>query len=180
VLLITGMHRSGTSMTAQMLQAAGLFIGERLMGSHPSNPKGHFEDLDFYDLTRAIIADNGFPDSGFACDVRISVSADRRRQADELVASRRALGCPWGWKDPRSVLLLDFWKELLPEAHVLFTFRAPWEVMDSLYRRGDAACQHGQQRPPLDRSSDTSRSAVRRHSIGRRACNIILTTSCIL
>jgi hypothetical protein len=140
-LVITGMHRSGTSMTAQAFRAAGLFIGERLMPAHWSNPEGHFEDLDFYELSRAIIADNGFPDSGLLSDVRISVSSSRRAEAHSLIAERRALGTPWGWKDPRSVLLLDFWAELLPEAHFLFTFRAPWEVMDSLYQRGDPACQ---------------------------------------
>jgi hypothetical protein len=37
-LLIAGMHRSGTSMMAQMLQAAGLFIGDRLMWSNWSKP----------------------------------------------------------------------------------------------------------------------------------------------
>lgn len=128
-------------MTAQTMQAAGLFIGERLIEAAPSNPEGHFEDIDFHILARAIIADNGYPDSGFLSDVRISVSSSRRREAEELLAKRRALGIPWAWKDPRAVLLLDFWAELLPEAHFLFTFRAPWDVMDSLYRRGDAACQ---------------------------------------
>lgn len=128
-------------MTAQAFQAAGLFIGERLMPAHWSNPEGHFEDLDFYDLSRAIIADNGYPDSGFVSDVRVSVSSSRRKEAEALLAKRRALGIPWGWKDPRAVLLLDLWAELLPEAHFLFAFRAPWDVMDSLYRRGDAACQ---------------------------------------
>jgi hypothetical protein len=128
-------------MTAQALHAAGLFIGERLMPAYRGNPEGHFEDLDFYDLARSIIADNGYSDGGFLSDVRISVSAGRRAEAQSLIAQRRSLGVPWGWKDPRSVLLLDFWAELLPEAHFLFTFRAPWNVMDSLYRRGDVACQ---------------------------------------
>ena len=141
VLVITGMHRSGTSVTAQTLQAAGLFIGERLMPAHWSNPDGHFEDLDFHELSRAIIADNGYPCSGLLSDVRISVSISRRAEAQALVARRRALGVPWGWKDPRSVLLLDLWADLLPEAHFLFTFRAPWDVTDSLFRRGDPACQ---------------------------------------
>jgi hypothetical protein len=128
-------------MTAQTLQAAGLFIGDQLVPALPSNPEGHFEDVDFHNLTRAIIADNGYPDSGFVSDVRISVSSSRRKEAEALLGKRRALGIPWGWKDPRAVLLLDLWAELLPEARFLFTFRAPWDVMDSLYRRGDAACQ---------------------------------------
>jgi O-antigen biosynthesis protein len=55
----------------------------------------------------------------------------------KLVEAKRSLLRPWGWKDPRSVLLLNFWAELVPDARYLFVFRPPWDVVDSLYRRGD-------------------------------------------
>jgi len=58
-------------------------------------------------------------------------------RARELVAVRRATGKPWGWKDPRTLLFLDFWSEVVPEASWLLVFRSPWEVADSLYRRLD-------------------------------------------
>jgi hypothetical protein len=47
----------------------------------------------------------------------------------------------WGWKEPRTVLLLDFWHELLPDAVYLLIFRHPLAVLDSLIRRGDAEIQ---------------------------------------
>ena len=56
------------------------------------------------------------------------------------VAARRAAGLPWGWKDPRTLLFLDFWADQVPEAIWLMVFRSPWEVADSLYRRLDEAC----------------------------------------
>jgi hypothetical protein len=34
---------------------------------------------------------------------------------------------------------LDFWVDLLPDANFLLIYRSPWEVVDSLYRRGDEA-----------------------------------------
>ncbi len=52
-------------------------------------------------------------------------------------SSRR--GRSWGWKDPRTVPLLPLWLPLLPEAGFAIVYRAPWEVIESLYRRGDAA-----------------------------------------
>ena len=42
----------------------------------------------------------------------------------------------WGWKDPRTCLFLDFWREHLPEARFLFVYRPPLEVLMSLVRRG--------------------------------------------
>jgi hypothetical protein len=53
------------------------------------------------------------------------------------VEARRSLLRPWGWKDPRSVLFLNFWAELVPDARYCFVFRPPWDVVDSLFRRGD-------------------------------------------
>lgn len=140
-LLMSGMHRSGTSLMAATLRAAGLFIGDRLVEGLPSNAEGHFEDVEFHDLDRAILDDAGFPDHGLVGEVQVPVSAHREREAERLVSRRRALACPWGWKDPRTVLLLDFWKALLPEASFCFVVRAPWEVVDSLFRRGDVACR---------------------------------------
>lgn len=50
VLVITGMHRSGTSFAASLLHDAGLYLGGRMLAPHASNPLGHFEDLEFYEF----------------------------------------------------------------------------------------------------------------------------------
>jgi len=139
VLVIGGMHRSGTSLTASLLQGAGLFIGARLMGPYKGNEKGHFEDLDFYDFHKKALAANGLQEDGFISLGGPRVPTDLEHVAMELVAERRARRIPWGWKDPRTTLFLDFWRRLLPEARFLFVFRSPWAVMDSLVRRGDVS-----------------------------------------
>lgn len=136
-LLVTGMHRSGTSLLTSILAAAGVHVGDQLMGAAESNPHGHFEDLEFYALHQRILAANGLSREGFTCQATIDVPAAARAEAMALVGRRRAAGRPWGWKDPRSTLFLDVWAELLPEARYVFAFRPVWEVVDSLFRRGD-------------------------------------------
>jgi len=42
--IVSGFHRSGTSLTMQALVKAGLCAGNRLMPAHPSNPDGHYEE----------------------------------------------------------------------------------------------------------------------------------------
>jgi hypothetical protein len=45
-VLVLGCHRSGTSVTANVLQILGCNLGDELLGAHPdSNPLGHFENL---------------------------------------------------------------------------------------------------------------------------------------
>lgn len=141
VLVIGGMHRSGTSLTASLLHGAGLFIGERLMGPYQGNEKGHFEDLDFYEFHKRALTAAGEHEDGFVTMGRPQVATELVPEALALVAERRSRGVPWGWKDPRTTHFLDFWQGLVPEARFLFVFRSPWEVVDSLVRRGDRPVQ---------------------------------------
>lgn len=136
-LLVTGMHRSGTSLLTSILAAAGVHVGDQLMGAAESNAHGHFEDLEFYALHQRVLAANGLSREGFTCQAPIDVPAAARAEAMALVGRRRAAGRLWGWKDPRSTLFLDLWADLLPEARYVFAFRPVWEVVDSLFRRGD-------------------------------------------
>ena len=141
VLVIGGMHRSGTSLTASLLQGAGLFIGPRLMGPYRGNERGHFEDLDFYEFHKRALTASGFHEDGFVAAGRPQVAAELVTEAEALVAERRSRGVPWGWKDPRTTQFLDFWRELIPDARFLFVFRSPWAVAASLARRGDRPVQ---------------------------------------
>jgi hypothetical protein len=48
-------HRSGSSLTARILQRLGMSLGPfDLNGAAPSNPYGHFEAVPFLDLNRQI------------------------------------------------------------------------------------------------------------------------------
>jgi hypothetical protein len=137
-LIITGVSRSGTSYLSALLQRAGLDIGRRLIGPNVSNLRGHFENLDFVELHQEILQALGLPDVGWVTQGKVEVTPHFREKAKEVVRNN-ASALPWGWKDPRTTLFLDFWAQLLPEAKFIFIFRPPWNVFDSLLRRGTDA-----------------------------------------
>jgi hypothetical protein len=134
-LIITGMHRSGTSLVASLLQTAGVDIGSRLMPPAAHNVRGYFEDTDLYHLSRQLLAAccpadlPGFHEIGWVDGGEIDLDKAEafREAARQLIARRRDLGSAiWGWKDPRTVMLLDFWDELIPAARYLFVYRRGW------------------------------------------------------
>lgn len=137
-LVITGMHRSGTSLLASLFAGAGVNVGSRLMGASRGNDRGHWEDLDFYEFHARVLEANGVGPEGFVCADELLVPPAMRDDAARVIAGKAAAQTPWGWKDPRTTLFLDFWQSLLPDAAYVFVFRSPWEVADSLFRRGDA------------------------------------------
>jgi hypothetical protein len=136
-LLVGGMHRSGTSYTASILASAGLDLGSELLAADANNAEGFFEDVRFLQFHIRALRAHGLGSEGFTTLDCGTVPEMLEPVARQLVAERAGAGKPWGWKEPRTTLFLDFWQRLLPEARHLFVFRRPWEVVDSLLRRGD-------------------------------------------
>jgi GT2 family glycosyltransferase/glycosyltransferase involved in cell wall biosynthesis/ubiquinone/menaquinone biosynthesis C-methylase UbiE len=135
VVIITGMHRSGTSLTAALLQSVGVNIGKRLVGSDYGNVRGHFENIDFVEFHKQVLQANDLDELGCVTQDCIQIEEKQIQQAKEILANNQDDEHPWGWKDPRTTLFLDLWHQLIPSAKFIFVYRSPWEVVDSLYRR---------------------------------------------
>ena len=140
VFIIAGMHRSGTSLAASILQSAGVHIGRRLMEATEFNAKGHFENLDFFEFHLDVFRSLGVNIDGWTLQENLQIDEPLIDRAKQLI-EQNSLSSIWGWKEPRTTLFLDFWAKLLPEARFLLIYRSPWEVADSLYRRGDEMFQ---------------------------------------
>ena len=134
ILVIISMHRSGSSLTASVLQSAGLHIGRKLIQGDENNIKGYYENLDFNDFHRRVLASQGVDENGWTLQEKIEVEDRFREEAKEIVA-QASVSSVWGWKEPRTTLFLEFWADLLPSANFLLIYRSPWEVVESLYRQ---------------------------------------------
>ena len=139
-VIILGMHRSGTSALAGSLQQCGLYLGE-VQERSPHNPKGNRENREIMHLNNAVLAANG--GSWDKPPKSVLWNTEHRKLRDDLIAHYPA-DRAWGFKDPRTVLVLDGWLEALPDARMIGTFRHPWAVTASLRKRmpglAEAAC----------------------------------------
>ena len=136
VLVITGMHRSGTSLMASLLQHAGVHVGDDLLGNEfPGNPRGHFEDRSFLDLHEDVLSARGLSSFVEPGTSLAPFEEPYQQRARELIAAREEHAL-WGWKDPRTTLFLDSWHALLPAPRYLLLYRHPLAVLASLIRRG--------------------------------------------
>lgn len=139
-LVVTGMPRSGTSATARVLASAGLHVGDRLNPPREDNKLGYYEDVDFYELHRRMIA-AALPNAArrrpnwmHAGGIEPERLEAFRGEAEALLRERGSHGRAWGFKETRAAALLPFWKSAAPGAVYLFVYRSPWEVVDSLMR----------------------------------------------
>lgn len=134
ILVILGMHRSGTSLTTNWLQQCGLNIGNQLEGKNFSNPDGHFEDLDFLNLHEQILTSKEVPYHGTENPDDFIISNGQEKKIIQLIENKNTAK-EWGWKDPRTCLFLNVYRKIIPEAKYLTILRPYTEIIDSLLRR---------------------------------------------
>ena len=131
-LCVLGMHRSGTSCLTGSLEQAGLFLGEVKRAS-PNNPKGNRENTALQKLNEAVLVHSG--GSWDVVPERIDWTAEHSQARDALIGDFAAHGLPWGFKDPRCLITLPFWRDALPDMRFAATLRHPVPVARSLMRR---------------------------------------------
>lgn len=148
-ICITGMHRSGTSMVARLLNLCGLYLGpqENMMPPKPDNPKGFWENMDFAALNESILLHLGgrwnspppFTKDGWELDPMLIPLSNKARELTREFTDHE----PWGWKDPRTSLTLPFWNHLLPNLKLVICLRNPLAVAHSLQKRNKFSEFHG-------------------------------------
>ena len=148
-LLIIGMHRSGTSMLTRFIQESGIFIGKKgKMG--PNSEAFFFQRINewmllqkgaTWDSTNNLKFNSKFTNDNLVDVVnnRLQSIIHTRNYLDykNLVLNGNLLECNfnWGWKDPKTTLLLDVWSEIFPNAKIVHIYRNPIDVANSLVQR---------------------------------------------
>ena len=141
-LLVLGMHRTGTSAATRLVNLLGLALCEPddLIKALGGNPKGHWESRSLVICNNQLLnqMDRGWwypPRSGQAYELdfaKITVADEEARAVFDRVHPES----PWVWKDPRTCVLLPYWRRALARpVAALVVFRTPLEVGDSLLRR---------------------------------------------
>ena len=95
-------------MVARMFHKTGLFMGSKLLGQMPSNPYGHFEDLDIVQFHDRALSRHG-ADWQFSGDAQTLAFDDFEKQWLRQCINKRDSHEHWGLKDPRLCLFLHEW-----------------------------------------------------------------------
>ena len=142
-VLVSGMHRSGTSATAGALNLLGVSLGSNLLGPGEDNPKGYWESTRAVEIHDKLLGQLGrswddireLPDDW----LDHPATAQAALEVHELIEAEFAAAELWAVKDPRLCRFLPLWRKVLEErgirAVVLVVARPPSEVAASLSKR---------------------------------------------
>jgi hypothetical protein len=131
-IIVLGMHRSGTSCLAGTLEQAGLHLGE-VNRKAPHNAKGNRENREIMDLNDAILLENNA--SWDRPPTTPTIWREAHYEERDRILASYPNDCIIGFKEPRSLFVLDGWLEALPDARLVGTFRHPVAVAKSLSLR---------------------------------------------
>jgi len=138
--IVLGMHRSGTSALAGTLMEAGVYLGRVLDKSITRNPKGLQEPPAVLYMQEDLLKANG--GSWNEPPEQVEWFPMHAAVRDLFIESREGEAC-WGFKDPRTLLTLEGWLKVLPNARPLGIFRHPMAVARSLESRNEFPIEKG-------------------------------------
>ena len=146
-IIITGMHRSGTSLLSRILMQQSIFMGYKLdsnnesiffqrinkwilscIGSSWDNPRT-LQDLENEDVDLIINRLDKVLNSRFSKSLFLGKK--------DLFYNRslNKMDVNWGWKDPVNTFTLFIWKQIFPNAKIININRHPLDVSSSLVIR---------------------------------------------
>ena len=120
-IIVVGPGRCGTSCVTGVLHHLGVFVGSHLLGADATNPWGHFEDCDFLNLNASFL------------NHKLS-RGEWSLRVGQVIEERRALGRPWGWKDPRTCNLLRLYLNFFNDPRFVRCVRSAERIEDSVIR----------------------------------------------
>lgn len=147
-LIVLGMHRSGTSVLARLMNLIGVYFGPEgiQLNAGDDNPKGVWERKDVHALNDFAINSSGcawnrvsaFDVGNLASDALDEFLTRARRIVLEMDAHR-----PWVIKDPRMCLVLPLWRRVMEAPVCIHIYRSPVEVAASLQTRNQIPIEVG-------------------------------------
>lgn len=149
LICVTGMHRSGTSLLARIVNLLGVGFGPpgALMPPGTDNRRGYWERRDIVACNDEILSALGgswdrLPPLAVDWDTddRLAEARDRvGALVGELTVDADG---PQGFKDPRCAVLLPFWRTVAEVDRVVVSLRRPEAVVASIQRRNGLGANH--------------------------------------
>lgn len=140
LILVLGMHRSGTSATTAVLGKLGLAMPRTPMARHEENPTGYWESARLCALHDDMLREAGSRWDDWTA-LRLVANRARTRKLLAVLAQEFDLSRFSTVKDPRICRMVPFWLDALATGglspRIVIPYRNPLEVAASLVKRGN-------------------------------------------
>jgi len=153
IIIILGMHRSGTSTVAGLLH-----LNKISMGTYSNfwprplsqNPKGFYENYDFRKINDQILENVGYNVKSYKTQIPTPMLTDKiQNKMEKVISNCNKDYSAWGWKDPRTSITIKQWvdvitkMDLINSLKIIFVARKASSVARSLNKRNNLSITKG-------------------------------------
>ena len=153
IIIVLGMHRSGTSTVAGVLH-----MNKIVMGTYENfwprplrqNPKGFYENYDFRKINDQILKNSGYDTKSYNINLpKIRPTTKLNDRTRKILETYSEKYFDWGWKDPRTCLTIDHWVKNINDlgmenqTRIVVVTRKASSVARSLYKRNELPIDNG-------------------------------------
>ena len=147
IVIVLGMHRSGTSTIAGILH-----LNNILMGTYQNfwprplrqNPKGFYENYDFRKINDMILKKHNYDVKSYNSNIpMVNLNESLTFKMIKLLKKYSKKYSSWGWKDPRTCLTIFKWYEVMKfldlkdQLKIVYVSRNASSVARSLNKRNN-------------------------------------------
>ena len=146
-IIITGIHRSGTTLVSKIIEDNNVFLGKY---KDINNESVFFQNINKWLMS--INSSSWDNPSSFLESINtenFKLNLDKLKLILHSKMNVQYFGMnniifnkkfdniknQWGWKDPRNIFTLPFWLKLFPKSKVIIIIRHPIDVVNSLLDR---------------------------------------------
>ncbi len=127
-VVVLGMHKSGTSLVAEILHRSGIQMFEKDTGvGYDDGNKMERDECRTLNIELLKSGDKHSVQTVAPLELR-TVTPKQWQIGRDIVARCAEENCQWGFKDPRTVLTLPYWLRVAPNSRLIGVFRDPVEV----------------------------------------------------
>lgn len=135
IYIVLGMHKSGTTLVSKLLHHSGINMVDRLeQGSYEES--GYYERETTYQMNLKLL---GIPSDSLELHPApkvIQMNSLYQQEIQQLISKYSQDYRDWGFKDPRTCLVYEAWRQHLPEHKIVVIYRSVEKLWSRYKYRG--------------------------------------------
>lgn len=149
IYIVLGMHKSGTTLIAEILHHSGIRMVDDTDTELGYDTGNKYERSSTKQLNHDILGSEGTHSLEVPQPRQLSSTPDQRARMQQLVRQLDAPQTDWGFKDPRTCITYPLWASVLPPHRLIVVYRSPQEVWQH-YRKSSTRRRFSLTMNPLE------------------------------
>ncbi len=136
VIVVLGMHKSGTTLVSEILHKSGINMVEQFDEEQGYYKGNKMERASTLDLNHEMLNSRGVS----SLDIPVTPEAldpspAQIKRMEEIIDDCNIRYKFWGFKDPRTCITYNIWKKLLPPHRLIVVYRHPAKILAHYNKR---------------------------------------------